>query len=183
MERLVKQYELTEGAIINEKGLYKLFLTPAQSLLLEQYKDVEFVKLSENTTPQDIMFNSNIIQRRWNQDNIGPIIVPGRNLTIRLTPDNISAYDAIICLFEHNKLSYKDSVIYINNQPTVYYTFRNNYYFLMDDNRDNANDSRNWGFLPESFIIGKVTRIILSFNFDNSWYKIVRWSRTLQKID
>jgi signal peptidase I len=31
---------------------------------------------------------------------------------------------------------------------------KKNYYFVLGDNRGNANDSRNWGYLPESSIIG-----------------------------
>jgi signal peptidase I len=41
-----------------------------------------------------------------------------------------------------------------------------NYYFVLDDNRDNGKDSRYWGFLPENHIIGTVKFVL--FNIGNA---------------
>lgn len=52
-------------------------------------------------------------------------------------------------------------------------------YFMMGDNRDDSADSRSWGFLPEENIIGKATRIWMSYD---SPKHPIRWERIGEKI-
>ncbi|GMQ97030.1 MAG: signal peptidase I [Gammaproteobacteria bacterium] len=48
------------------------------------------------------------------------------------------------------------------------------YYFVMGDNRDNSNDSRRWGFVPEVNLIGRAFMIWMSWDSRNFG---VRWER------
>jgi signal peptidase I len=73
---------------------------------------------------------------------------------------NISLYKKIISVYESNKLRIQGDTIFINGIPTNTYTIKQNYYFVLGDNRDNAIDSRYWGFLPQNNIIGKVMFIV-----------------------
>jgi signal peptidase I len=95
-------------------------------------------------------------QLPWNPDNFGTVIIPQKGATVTLNRKNMSLYKYIIEVYEGNELFYNYSKIVINGKTVTEYTFRKNYYFVINDNRFDYNDSRGWGFIPEDEILGKV---------------------------
>ena len=71
----------------------------------------------------------------------------------------------------------KYGIFYWDGQPITSYTFGQNYYFMMGDNRHNSNDSRYWGFVPEENIVGKAV-IVLFSNGQNEF----GWNRILKLL-
>jgi signal peptidase I len=88
------------------------------------------------------------------------LYIPKIDDTLRLDTVNIALYARLIDTFEKNHLEIVNDTIYINGIPSGTYVVKKNYFFVLADNRDNANDSRVWGFLPENCIIGKVKRTV-----------------------
>ncbi len=118
----------------------------------------------------------------WTCDYFGPLWIPKKGVTVNISLENLPLYERIIRDYEHNTLQVKESVIYINGQPATTYTFQQDYYFMMGDNRHNSLDSRYWGFVPEDHIVGTPSIIWLSTDESKSFPKSIRWKRFLKLV-
>ena len=119
----------------------------------------------------------------WTRDNYGPIWIPQKGKSIRLTMDNIAVYERPIRIYEGNDLEVKNGHIYINGKIANSYTFKMDYYWMRGDNRHNSADSRYWGFVPEDHIVGKPIFIWWSSDPDRKGFEGVRWSRLFRWVD
>ncbi|WP_297703394.1 signal peptidase I [uncultured Eudoraea sp.] len=116
----------------------------------------------------------------WNNDNFGPIYIPKKGVTIKLTPKVLPLYKKIIRDYEENTVGVSGNQISINGQVTDSYTFKQDYYWMMGDNRDHSEDSRSWGYVPANHIVGKPIFIWLSF--DNFNKGITHWKPRWDRI-
>ena len=66
----------------------------------------------------------------------------------------------------------------INEKEVRTYTFEQDYYFMMGDNRIGSMDSRVWGLVPEERIIGKVQCVLWS-NYQDEF----QWNRLFKSIN
>lgn len=120
---------------------------------------------------------------RWTRDNYGPLWIPEAGATMRLDSHNIALYERIIRVYEKNELKItSDGHFIINGKETDEYTFKQDYYFMMGDNRHNSLDSRYWGFVPEDHIVGRPALIWLSTDSAKSFPSNVRWKRFLKFV-
>ena len=147
------------------KSQKKNIQTAYQDLTIEQYSE------SDRLFPHDpANFGG------WNVDNYGPLWVPKKGETLAITPQNIAPYKRIIDVYEANELMIKNNQILINGKVVEEYTFKKDYYWMMGDNRNNSEDSRMWGFVPETHILGKPLFIYFSTK-ENDVTNGINWDR------
>ena len=118
----------------------------------------------------------------WTRDNYGPLWIPKKGATVTLDRSNIALYRRIIDVYEDNDFEEKDGKYFINGQQADSYTFKYDYYFMMGDNRHNSLDSRYWGFVPETHIVGKPSVIWLSTDQNKSFPGNIRWNRLFKIV-
>jgi len=113
----------------------------------------------------------------WNDFSFGPLYIPKKGATIRMNGKNLELYRQVIERHEGHTIHQKNEKVYIDGQKREFYRFNRNYYFMLGDNRCHSSDSRAWGFVPESHIIGKAEFILFS-----NWHGEVRWGRFFKGI-
>lgn len=160
---------------LTEAGAERLKNTPGITAVIRQ-----IAKDADNTIFPHI--------NKWNRDNFGPIYIPEKGKTVALTTETLPFYKAIITDYEMNEDGKKNDLkvtgneIRLNGAVVKTYTFKQNYYWMMGDNRHNSEDSRYWGFVPENHIVGKPIFIWLSIDPNGKGLEKVRWDRVFTTV-
>jgi signal peptidase I len=181
-DSLLHALNITEGGKLSNKGEFWFTLSEENKQILLHQKNVIDAIKSENepTAYNDFLFPENKTFV-WNIDYYGPLVIPQKGDSVKLSIDSLALYKRIIVNYEHNQLFIRHDSIFINNLYATHYVFKNNYYFMMGDNRHNSTDSRFWGFVPETHLVGKATYVLMSLDKTQSKTKI-RWNRVWKKI-
>ncbi|MGD1005741.1 MAG: signal peptidase I [Ignavibacteriaceae bacterium] len=103
----------------------------------------------------------------WNEDNYGPLIVPKKGYTIPLDVTNVDQWTTTIDrAYGEKVVDVQNGVVIIKGKPVTSYTFTQNYYFMMGDNRDDSLDCRFWGFVPRDLVVGEAFITLFSWDRD-----------------
>ncbi len=161
------------------QGMYKINVTPAELEILRKLPAVDATSIQReiaDSSESIMMFPYYDNERKWSRDNYGPVWIPQKGASITLTPENLPMFKREIETYEHNTFEERNGKYFINGAETNSYTFKYDYYWMMGDNRHQSQDSRFWGFVPETHIVGKASMIW--FSAENG----VRWNRLFRSI-
>lgn len=160
--------EAAGGTLYNNQGSsnYRVNMTEQVAADMRQWPEVTSVEpfvLPDDFNEfnrRDFSFSSGFM----NHHHMPPTVVPFEGQTVTLTPENYHVYENIITRYEKNNVDRNGDQFVINGEETNQYTIKQDYYFMMGDNRDDSEDSRFWGFVPQSHIVGKAGMIYFSWD-------------------
>jgi len=183
-----QEYDINPESIypFSDGSGYLISTTPGTAEQLTRISGITAANLrsyNEGMGEPDIMPDGAFYS--WNRDNFGPLEIPGRGWTIDLTDeDNVRKYAFTIERFEgHKDIKIEGNSIYIDGRKIDSYTFNQDYYFMMGDNRHDSLDSRYWGFVPEDHVVGKAWFLWLSLDKHRTMFNKIRWRRFLKPIN
>lgn len=183
-KRIINILDITEDIGRSRHGEYYVTLTQEG---VNKLKNASTVKSIEKIIQPKGKWDSDVFPfdstYKWNIDNFGPLDIPKEGQTVKIDQTNISIYKRIINAFEGNKLEIKNGKIFINDKIETSYTFKQNYYWAMGDNRHHSADSRLWGFVPEDHIVGKASFVWFSLDKNKSLFNgKIRWSKLFRTV-
>ncbi|WP_235296226.1 S26 family signal peptidase [Portibacter marinus] len=191
MEQLVKMKEFEATGLRDSLKLGRQIIPVSPTLYNIRLSDDQYDALYDHpmaetfidkTYSRDLFPQNTEISRDWTVDNYGPIYIPKAGDEVVITPQNLGFYQRIINVYENNDLKVERGRVYINGEQTSKYTFKQNYYWAMGDNRHNSEDSRVWGYVPEDHIVGKPLFIWFSLK-NGRLFDGIRFNRIFRGAD
>ena len=181
--KLVRKLSLEISEIIDKEK--ELSLTYIDAIKIKNSNQFDTIyRVIEQAKSSNSIFFPNNKRFSWNNDHFGPLYIPKAGDKIDLSIKTLPLYKKIITDYEFNDLKVIDEDILINGIKENEYVFKQDYYWMMGDNRYNSEDSRVWGFVPFDHVLGRPVFIWMSieglFSGIENWN--FRWDRVFTTI-
>ena len=165
-----------------QDGNYIINLTDQEAAQLAKNPSVKGITKIIDPKGTDGQVFPNVVSLGWNKDNYGPIYIPEKGKSVKLDKESLPFYKKIITEYEKNTLIVNGDEILINGKDVDSYTFKQNYYWMMGDNRHNSEDARYWGYVPFDHVVGKPVFIWMSWNSSGKGLNKIRWERMFTTV-
>ncbi|OUR92303.1 signal peptidase I [Flavobacteriales bacterium 34_180_T64] len=182
---LLNRYDITDG--LGYGSTRDSYLIPAATddaiNRLKNHPDVaNIVVLKDSLNRRDPSIFPRHEQYSWNNDFFGPLYIPEAGKTVALNLEVLPLYKRIISVYEGHNLQVNGTEISIDGKVVSEYTFKQDYYWMMGDNRHNSLDSRSWGFVPFDHVVGKPVFVWMSWDTNGKGFSKIRWERLFTTV-
>lgn len=164
--------ENADFRIESDSSHVSLQLTALQYQKLKEAKIIDSTRISK--TSEELSSGG----LGWTPNFWGPSVIPKKGVRVDLTHENLWLYEGILKRYEDVEIVKKDGQLWANGEKVTQYIFKQDYYFMMGDNRHNSIDSRYWGFVPEENIVGKAVMVLYSKKKEEDF----QWKRVFQSV-
>jgi signal peptidase I len=158
-------------ALAKDSVVYRLNMTAEVAAKVKQLPGVISVnrKIDKNGEREFSVFPHDPAYD-WNNDNFGPLLIPRAGLTIPIDTHNICLYEKILNTYDDgiHQVSKQGGQVLYDGKPITSYTFKQDYYFMMGDNRHNSADSRSWGMVPYDHVVGSPFFVWFSMKYEEN---------------
>lgn len=102
---------------------------------------------------------------KWNRISYGPIIIPAKGDTIKISPENFERWQSVIVM-DHGQrtLLSEGTLVTLDGRAIFEYVLKQDHYFVIGDNFEESLDSRHFGFITDNMMVGKALFIYWSFD-------------------
>lgn len=177
-KRTFLRHDITD-VIEVQKG-YIIHTTEENAKKLEGMNFIQSITRLNNNDPYVFPKSADIT---WTADNFGPLYIPKKGDVIALNENNLTRYRDILLYYDGNEdVEIRHNQLFINGEAIQSYTFKQDYFFMMGDNRHNSLDSRYWGFVPMDHIVGKALFTWFSLDENKPLLSSIRWNRIFKMI-
>jgi signal peptidase I len=106
----------------------------------------------------------------WNNDNFGPLLMPKAGMTVPIDTHNVYLYEKVMNTYDDgiHQVGVKNGQVFYDGKAIKSYTFKQDYYFMMGDNRHNSADSRSWGLVPYDHVVGSPFFVWFSMKYSEN---------------
>ncbi len=187
---LIDRYDISEVRLADQSyTVFSANMTDEARESLANNPNIEQIipMKAEKGTADPSIFPHNDLYA-WNTTFFGPIYIPEAGKTVDITPESIPFYKRIIEVYEgsemgnERKITQSGNQVLLNGNPLTEYTFQQDYYWMMGDNRNNSEDARMWGYVPHTHVVGKPVFIWMSWNGNASGLDKIRWERMFTTV-